>query len=382
MANRKQGAGDEPSMEEILSSIRQIISEDTAAESSAGDAVEAAAADDDDVLDLTEEVAEESPQENSGSTASSAENDADIFDSLTSSGGGDGDFFLDEADDGTSLPIGAGSPDEHDADDDIPEGISAFETPDDDFMADDTPTAMAEEEAVSEEEKPIDDTLIHDAGIDDAGIDDAEIDDAGIDDAGIDDAEIDDTSMETSAAEEDDTLLTEAATDPLTDDSPDTDIGMTGESDVMADPFSGMNESESPEDIEEPELVTEPDPTPEPESDPMPEPESPEPEKDPVETAQDGDDNTWVSPQTATQAGAALQQIAKTAHDQEFGGGQKSDTDRILENMVRDALQPQIKTWLDENLPGLVERIVREEIRRMTRKAEAAVDSGDEDSQY
>ena len=35
-----------------------------------------------------------------------------------------------------------------------------------------------------------------------------------------------------------------------------------------------------------------------------------------------------------------------------------------LEDMVREALKPLLKTWLDENLPALVERAVRAETSR------------------
>ena len=39
----------------------------------------------------------------------------------------------------------------------------------------------------------------------------------------------------------------------------------------------------------------------------------------------------------------------------------------IAEGMVRDLLRPMLKTWLDENLPSLVERLVRAEIQRVAR---------------
>jgi cell pole-organizing protein PopZ len=40
---------------------------------------------------------------------------------------------------------------------------------------------------------------------------------------------------------------------------------------------------------------------------------------------------------------------------------------RTLEDLVKEMLQPMLKTWLDDNLPGLVERIVRAEIERVSR---------------
>jgi cell pole-organizing protein PopZ len=40
---------------------------------------------------------------------------------------------------------------------------------------------------------------------------------------------------------------------------------------------------------------------------------------------------------------------------------------RTLEDLVKEMLQPLLKAWLDDNLPGLVERLVRAEIERVSR---------------
>lgn len=40
---------------------------------------------------------------------------------------------------------------------------------------------------------------------------------------------------------------------------------------------------------------------------------------------------------------------------------------RTLEDVVAEMLQPMLKAWLDNNLPSLVERMVREEIERVSR---------------
>jgi uncharacterized protein len=45
------------------------------------------------------------------------------------------------------------------------------------------------------------------------------------------------------------------------------------------------------------------------------------------------------------------------------------DASRTLEDIVRDALLPLLRSWLDEHLPALVERLVREEIVRVAGKA-------------
>jgi len=40
---------------------------------------------------------------------------------------------------------------------------------------------------------------------------------------------------------------------------------------------------------------------------------------------------------------------------------------RTLEDLVREMLRPMLKAWLDENLPHMVERLVRAEIERVSR---------------
>jgi cell pole-organizing protein PopZ len=41
--------------------------------------------------------------------------------------------------------------------------------------------------------------------------------------------------------------------------------------------------------------------------------------------------------------------------------------DPPLEDLVREALRPALKLWLDDNLPDVVERMVRAEIERAIR---------------
>jgi cell pole-organizing protein PopZ len=40
---------------------------------------------------------------------------------------------------------------------------------------------------------------------------------------------------------------------------------------------------------------------------------------------------------------------------------------RTLEDLVREMLRPMLKVWLDDNLPSMVERLVRAEIERVSR---------------
>jgi len=40
---------------------------------------------------------------------------------------------------------------------------------------------------------------------------------------------------------------------------------------------------------------------------------------------------------------------------------------RVAERTAREMLRPMLKQWLDDNLPAMVERLVRVEIERLAR---------------
>lgn len=65
-----------------------------------------------------------------------------------------------------------------------------------------------------------------------------------------------------------------------------------------------------------------------------------------------------VSPQTATAVNSAFNALAQTV---------LSNNARTLEDLVKEMLRPMLRSWLDDNLPGLVEKIVRAEIERVSR---------------
>ena len=44
-----------------------------------------------------------------------------------------------------------------------------------------------------------------------------------------------------------------------------------------------------------------------------------------------------------------------------------SNNARTLEDLVKEMLRPLLKSWLDDNLPNMVEKIVRAEIERVSR---------------
>ncbi len=257
MADKTQSGSSEPSMEEILSSIRKIISEDSGGEgqSDKGESVAVAADnEEEEVLDLTEEVAE----------------------------------------------------------------AESFELPDDE----------GDQEAVSNLED-LADSL------------DAEAAASG---------GVDDDSFELSLAPEDEEDESFDPGEAFDESGDDESLDEQPVEAAFADEPAALSDREA---LEEPVV------------------DMPSQRRTP--------DLSIVSPGTEDAAKSALARLARASDAQEYGDDQpKSDSDRILERMVREALEPHLKAWLDENLPQLVERIVREEIRRMTRRAEAL--AADEDT--
>ncbi len=47
----------------------------------------------------------------------------------------------------------------------------------------------------------------------------------------------------------------------------------------------------------------------------------------------------------------------------------KEGTHITLEDIARDMMKPLLKAWIDQNLPGLVEKIVQREVEKLSRRA-------------
>ena len=126
-----------------------------------------------------------------------------------------------------------------------------------------------------------------------------------------------------------------------------------------------------------PPVVPEPEPVPQPQfesdidfADPAPPPvvampappppPDPEPAPTPVfaSNPQAIDMASLLSDQTSSAVTNAFGQLANTV---------LSNNARTLEDLVKDMLKPMLKGWLDDNLPGMVERLVRAEIERVAR---------------
>ncbi len=83
------------------------------------------------------------------------------------------------------------------------------------------------------------------------------------------------------------------------------------------------------------------------------------PKSDPwTRTARDSTAEELLSPSADQAVQAAFHNLAGTI---------LSNNARTLEDLVKEMLRPMLKGWLDENLPPLVERLVRQEIERVSR---------------
>jgi uncharacterized protein len=72
-----------------------------------------------------------------------------------------------------------------------------------------------------------------------------------------------------------------------------------------------------------------------------------------------GPTDPLLSPQTTAAVDTAFTSLAHTM---------LSHNPRTLEDLVREMLKPMLKAWLDANLPDMVERLVRAEIERVSRR--------------
>ena len=85
---------------------------------------------------------------------------------------------------------------------------------------------------------------------------------------------------------------------------------------------------------------------------------APAPEREIVVSAVD-------EPEGALLSEAADRAVA--ASFEELSSSLALQSAELVESLTREMLRPMIKAWLDDNLPALVERLVRAEIQRVAR---------------
>jgi cell pole-organizing protein PopZ len=71
---------------------------------------------------------------------------------------------------------------------------------------------------------------------------------------------------------------------------------------------------------------------------------------------------TLVAPEAAAAAAVSVSSLVRTLTDRAV---QVRSGGPTVEDIVREELRPLLKSWLDANLPSLVERLVRAEIDRV-----------------
>jgi cell pole-organizing protein PopZ len=115
---------------------------------------------------------------------------------------------------------------------------------------------------------------------------------------------------------------------------------------------------------EEPAKVLEPEP-------PMPEPATPPPMapmREPVEAGPG-----LVSETTAARSTSSLAELATLVARQEVRGGVDIPIvagGHSIESLVAELLRPLLREWLDANLAPLIDRLVRQEIEKLVRRAQ------------
>jgi cell pole-organizing protein PopZ len=155
----------------------------------------------------------------------------------------------------------------------------------------------------------------------------------------------------TQELKEDGSVVDLSAAEPnQEEDRGEADPSLETASEKMADDKKAQGQSgKSGEDIE---LV---------ESDEVEEAKAPAPEEE-------ADDEGLLSDSAASAAMASMSEVVAAAKTTtappSIGDG------RTLEDLAREMIAPELKTWLDQNLAPLVERVVREEIKKMVRRVE------------
>jgi hypothetical protein len=86
-------------------------------------------------------------------------------------------------------------------------------------------------------------------------------------------------------------------------------------------------------------------------------------------------EDTLVTAGTAAASTAAFAALAQQMNRKSDDGAQAAGSlpigsGRTLEDLVKEMLRPMLREWLDANLPGMVERLVKREIERIGRRAE------------
>ncbi|NQY98591.1 MAG: DUF2497 domain-containing protein [Henriciella sp.] len=189
--------------------------------------------------------------------------------------------------------------------------------------------------------------------------DDIEVPEASSEDAVIESEEDVLAAISQSMEDVTDELELEAADEPVTEDEPfEFEVEEDSFESFAEEAFEGVEDFAEAEDsfqpVEEETLVMEAAPEPE----PAPEIALEE------ETPMSAKPAPLTDTATVTAAAGALGKLLENVEFGEEAGGTTT-----IEGLVREMMRPMLKEWLDENLPGIVEKHVEAEVQRIARMA-------------
>lgn len=323
-------ASKEPSMDEILSSIRQIIADDEPQQDDAA------------------------PTQQQDEEATARGKLSDMLEDVDA----DGEATTIEVEDGPHPDIEAAPIERKDV---AAEALAEAQQPNIEPEGDaEEPLALSIDQMLKPsnsnfDHDPADEELIADPG-EVVPTTDEEIDMASL--------LLQESAAQESPAEDDAKSIEDLVPDEVAQVVPD-DIAFINDDDAeeqgddtdSTDPFAGMGIDEEAESEAQPLAAAEPEPMmqAQPEAVQQPEPESPLPDKDLSSDIAD----SLLEPTAQAATSHAFSQLDNLILSQKQG--------QTIEDLIREMLRPMLKAWLDENLPGVVEQLVQREIERVSR---------------
>lgn len=154
----------------------------------------------------------------------------------------------------------------------------------------------------------------------------------------------------------------------------------------LADPVETGKKSAAEDEIAFADPEPEPEPIPEPEPEAVPEPvmtkaapaPAPKKPKKAVRASVVERYEALLSDEPAAVAAGAFQALRQPQSALLPEGPQFKGQGKTVDDLARELMYPVLKNWLDKHLPSIVERLVREEIRRLTEE-DRITDVGDEE---
>lgn len=96
----------------------------------------------------------------------------------------------------------------------------------------------------------------------------------------------------------------------------------------------------------------------------------PEPQPDPLAFINDDEDSSLISSAAASASSDALRALAASKKPapkpKSESSGLAFRSGETVEDLVTEMMRPMLKEWLDTNLPGIVERLVEREVKRIS----------------